>query len=663
MKSFALFSLLVLLGTANLFAQTAVFPPVSPQELQLAKPVVEDGADAEVIYWEVRLIDTYERRIGWRTTRDTYLKIKIFNERGRERFSRFDLPFGNTGDAKVTIKDIAARTTTADGNSVELKPSDVFERDIVRASGGKIKAKSFVVPAVGPGAIVEFRWREASDNTFNYSRIDLARDIPVQTVKYIVKPANAEIGMRLHSHNVTSGFVEGPSGFYSLTMRNVPAFDSEPRMPSEYDVKPWVLMYYDSDDEKADVASYWRDRGKLTFETHKALLKPSGDVKTVTTQAVGDATDPNEKLRRIFDYVRTRIKNADDDALGLTSDQRQAIKENRSAADTIKHGIGTWHDILVLFGAMANAAGFDARFANVSSRLDATFNKNVANDHFVRREIVAVNVGGSWQFFDPSDANRPFGMVVWSIEGQQALVSDASVPTWVKLPVSTAESSLIKRTGNFDIAEDGTIEGDVRLELTGHIGSYYRESNDEESVIERDKFLTALVKLQAGSTAEVTNIVIENQSNANLPYIYSFHLKVPSYAEKTGRRLFLVPAVFKRSSGPIFKSAKRKYDIAFDYAWSEEDAFTFQFPNGFSAETLDAPKIFREERTGTVNEVTITAAADGKSFSYGRKFKFGKPGELNFYQSAYNGIKNLFDTVNKADTHVVVIRGDAAKND
>ena len=45
------------------------------------------------------------------------------------------------------------------------------------------------MPAVEPGCIIEYRWREVRVNSdANYIRLQFQRDIPVQRVQYLIKP-------------------------------------------------------------------------------------------------------------------------------------------------------------------------------------------------------------------------------------------------------------------------------------------------------------------------------------------------------------------------------------------------------------------------------------------------------------------------------------------
>ena len=66
--------------------------PVNPAELALKTPVVDKAADAEAIFWEVRLSDEIDGGTPTTVLRH-YVRIKVFNERGRETQSKIDIQF------------------------------------------------------------------------------------------------------------------------------------------------------------------------------------------------------------------------------------------------------------------------------------------------------------------------------------------------------------------------------------------------------------------------------------------------------------------------------------------------------------------------------------------------------------------------------------------
>jgi hypothetical protein len=636
---------------------------VTASEREMKTAQVEAGADAEAIFWEVSVADSYVPRAGFKTVLNHYLRIKIFTERGRENNSKVDIPFGKLSDlgVNVSIMDIAARTIKPDGTIVELKPGDIFERDIVRAGGAKLKAKSFAVPGIETGAIVEYRWKEVrSDSLSFYVRLHLSREIPVQQVKYSIKPfisPDFRYGMRIHSFNVSSRVKPDENGFYSMTMTGVKAFQEEPRMPSEFAVRPWMLIYYtDYDNESVD--KYWKDRAKNTFEYHKSLLKPNDEIRKTALTVAGDATATEEKIRRIFDFCRRSIKNVDDDASGLTSEQRENFKANRTIADVLKKRAGDWHDINMLFGAMLMSIGLDARVANVALRSDANFNREFANDHFVRTENIAVKIGDEWKFYDPATSYVPFGMLFWSEEGQTALVSDPSETIWATMPKSGPDKSVQKRTAHLRLAEDGTLSGDVRIEYTGHLAEYYKEFNDDDAPAEREKTLVDAIRKDISSRAEVSEIAVENVLDPDKPFAYSFKINLPNYAERTGKRVFLRPNVFERDTNALFRTTERKYDISFEYAWSEEDDITIEIPAGFTVESVEAPRAVRDNLGLSSHETKISLSDDKRTLSYERRFSFGKSGELVFAAGNYPFIKQLFEAFQKAEAHIVSFRQD-----
>ena len=619
--------------------------PLDPAELALKTSTVEKDADAEALFWEVRLDDSQLEEFSLKN----YIRIKVFTERGKESQSRVDLPFlGST-----RIKDIAARVIKPDGSILELKKDDVFEKTIVNANGLKLKAKSFALPGIEPGAIVEYRWREViPGGSANNLRIQFQRDIPVGNVTYFLKPFQ---GMRYLPFNLgETKFVKDKDGFFKFTVTNLPAFREEPRTPPENQLRSWVFLYF-SDDTKLSPDNYWKNFGKAAFDGMKDSMKVDGEVKSAIGTIIGDASNAEEKLRRIYDFCRTKIKNVSDDAAGLTDDEKKKLKDNKSPGDTLKRGQGTGSDIDHLFAALAKAAGFEAYFALSGNRDDLFFSKNLSNEYFLRSSFVAVKVGEKWEFFSPAEMYTEFGMLGWPEEAQDALVLDPKEPFWVRTPMAGPERSLEKRTGKFRLLDDGTIEGDVRIEYTGHLGFEKKEYNDDDSPAQREETLRSIVKKRM-STAELSEIKIENVTDPLKPFTYSYHLRVPGYAQRTGKRLFLQPEVFEHGRGSLFPSANRKYDVYFNYPWSEQDHITIELPPGFTLDNPDAPAFIKPEMTQRICAQEIKMGTDGHVLIYDRSFFFGGGGSILFPVSTYASMKQLFDVVSQGNEHTITLK-------
>jgi len=622
--------------------------PIEPAELALKSPAVEKDADAEVLFWEVKVDDSPSDEL----VRSHYVRLKIFTERGKESQSRVDLPFLN----RTKIKDIAARTIKPDGTIVELKKEDVFERTIIKAGGLRLKAKSFAMPGIEPGVIIEYRWREVSGGSgAHYMRLHFQRDIPVHRATYYVKPERSTYGMRYMPFHVPDDvrFNKEKDGYYSVTMTNLPAFREEPRMPPEDQVRSWILIYY----TRAFNLSpewYWRAIGQSIHEVLKPYTKVDDNIRKAAAEIVADAATPEQKLERIFQYCRLKIKNVSDDAAGLSEDEMEKVKTNKSPSDTLKRGIGTSFDIDMLFASLASAAGFEARLAMTGNRGDIFFDKSFANRYFLRAMSIAVRVGDRWLFYNPSLTYMPLGMLRWQSEGQQALITDSADPQWARTPISAPQTSQEKRTAKLRLSEDGTLEGDVRIEYTGQMAMEHKEYNDDDEPAEREETLRNMVKARI-KTAEVSAVKIENVQDSVKPFVYEYHIRIPEYAQRTGKRLFIQPAFFQFGLGALFTASTRRYPIYFHYPWSEEDEVTIELPTGFTLDNADAPAPFHSEKISDY-KVAIGFSQDQRTLIYKRSFFFGGNGAIYFPAANYELLKGYFDKVYKADTHTITLK-------
>ncbi|HEX8502303.1 MAG TPA: DUF3857 domain-containing protein [Pyrinomonadaceae bacterium] len=623
--------------------------PLDPADVALSAPAVEKDADAEALFWDVYVDDSRPNELSLKH----YVRIKVFNERGRDSQGKIDLPY--VGDQQ--IKDVAARVIKSDGAVIELKKDDVFDRTVVRTSGVKVKVKSFALPGVEPGAVIEYRWREVHPyGSANRLRLHFQRDIPVRSVTYYLRPYR---GMQYRPFNMGGArFEKDRDGFSRMTMTNVPAFREEARMPPENSVRSWVFLFY-SEEDKPDPEKYWKNVGRLFYESAKDAMKANDEVKAAAAEVVAGAESDEEKLRRIYDYCRTKVKNVSDDASGLTADERARLKGNKSAADTLKRGSGTGGDVDLLFAALARAAGFDARLAFSGNNDDLFFDRGLAHLEFLGSSFIAVRVGDAWRFFSPAETYTPYGMLGWPEEGQDVLVTDPKEPVWAHAPVAGPDKSVERRVGKFRLAEDGTLEGDVRLEYTGHLAFEKKEYNDDDTPDEREKTLQEMFKSQMG--AELSNVRIENVTDPSKPFVYAFHVRVPGYAQRTGKRLFFQPAFFQKGQAARFQTAQRRHEVYFHFPWSEDDHVEIELPEGFVLDNAESPV---PASGGELSKYDPSAGLgnNGRTLVYKRKFYFGRAGDqvLRFPVTTYPALKSYFDLVSKGDAHTIALKQGAA---
>lgn len=288
------------------------------------------------------------------------------------------------------------------------------------------------------------------------------------------------------------------------------------------------------------------------------------------------------------------------------------------------------------------------------NRGDLFFDKSIPNSYFLAHSYIALRVGDNWKFYKPGYTYAPLGMLRWQDEGEQALITDPKEPVWLVTPMSEPEKSQVKRRAKFTLSEDGTLEGDVDVEYTGQLAIERKEDNDEDSASQREETLKDEVKGHM-STAELDKIRIENVTDPVKPFIYSYHVRVPGYAQRTGKRLFLQPAFFQRGVGPLFSASTRQYPVYFHYPWREDDEVTIELPQGFTLDNADAPSPFSGGAVGEY-KASIGVSKDGRLLVFKRNFFFGGAGNILFPVTAYPQLKNFFDVLNKQDNHTITLK-------
>ena len=384
------------------FAGDKDWRPIMPADLEAKSPVVEADADAEAIFWEVRIDDSSIDDLSMKH----YVRVKIFTERGRERYSKFDIPFTKG----LKIKDLAARVIKPDGTIIDVKKEDIFEREIVKVSGLKIKAKSFAVPNIEPGVIVEYRYTEKfSDAQATGRRLEFQRDIPVRHLAYYYKPFQGEPKFKTFNFE-DAKFVKDKGGYYLAARNNVPAFKQEPFMPPDDMVRPWMRL-------GSSRFSFLGMLGKL--EIASLIRKDQGDMKKAAAAITAGATSDEEKIRKIYEFCQAEIANTTFDP-SITDEMREKLPETKSLKDVLKKKSTSSGFIDMLFASLAIASGFDARVAYVGDRSKMFTAGKVFDQEFLHPGAIAIQVGGVWKYYNPGAKFVPLGSLIWYEEDSAA---------------------------------------------------------------------------------------------------------------------------------------------------------------------------------------------------------------------------------------------------
>ncbi|HEV2689815.1 MAG TPA: hypothetical protein VGV35_14735, partial [Bryobacteraceae bacterium] len=193
---------------------------------------------------------------------------------------------------------------------------------------------------------------------------------------------------------------------------------------------------------------------------------------------------------------------------------------------------------------------------------------------------------------------------------------------------------------------------------TGHVAQtqkdYYEEMTPAQQEEDWKKSLQSRL-----SSAEMSEFSIRDVTDPAKPVVVQHKVTVPGYATRTGRRILLQPAFFERNVGPRFTESARKWDIYFNYGWSEEDEVTITLPDGWELDQPGAPQSSKFDPVGSYI-IEVRRTTDGRSVIYKRHFDWGLKGNILIPVASYPQMKKIFDFVQEQDSYTISLKQAAA---
>src|SRR5689334_7510279 len=159
-------------------------PPVTPEELKMTSEPLAPGAPAIILY---RQVDRDDR--GNTAHENDFVRIKILTEEGR-KYADVEIPFvRSSGNNVVGIK---ARTIRPDGSMVNYD-GKVYDKAIVKAKGVRYMAKTFTLPEVQVGSVIEYSYTtDLSEYTLYDSHWILSDDLFTKNAVFSLKPYTSD---------------------------------------------------------------------------------------------------------------------------------------------------------------------------------------------------------------------------------------------------------------------------------------------------------------------------------------------------------------------------------------------------------------------------------------------------------------------------------------
>jgi hypothetical protein len=565
------------------------FRPISPEELKMTNEPAAPGAPAVILYRNVYRDDSSGQN-GDRAFEDDYVRIKILTEEGR-KYGDVEILYDKDLE---TIVGLHARTIKPDGSVADFD-GKVFTKTVVKGLGLKYMAKTFTLPAVQVGSILEYYYTiDLSEDVLVSSNWIMSHELFTKSGDFALKPyttSYADVRVRWTWQNMPEGAPQakqGGDGVVRLHVANVEAFPTEDFMPPENEMKARVDFSYTEDEPETDPVRYWSKLGKkINTQVENYVGRPKS-LQDALDGIVAESDPPEVKLQKIYTRVQ-QLRNTTYE-VEKTDQEKKRTKEKdlTNAREVWKRGYGDRDDITLLYLALVRAAGLDAQPIILADRANYFFNPNLMQGGRLDAFIVVVNVNGKKIFCDPGAAYTPFGLLPWSRTGLQGLQLDKKEPVWVTTLATTPEQARVERKANLTLSEAGDLEGKLTVTYFGLEAA--RARVDERNVDEtaRRKYLEDTIK---GFVPVACEVKLTNQpgwKSSDTPLVAEVDLKVPGWASGAGRHMLVPAALFGGNEKQLFVHAERIYPIYSSFPNMESDDLNIQLPAGWTVSSLPA---------------------------------------------------------------------------
>ena len=653
MARFVLLALFALSSRSFAFDE---WRPISPEELKMTSEPKAPGAPA-IILW--RQVDRDDH--GLTAHEKNYVRIKILTEEGR-KYADVEIPFDKSSGNSVVH--ISGRTIAPDG-SITNFDEKVFEKTIVKAKGVKFLAKTFTLPNVQVGSIIEYNYTvDLSEEKIFNSHWILSDELFTRAASFSLKPYTSNyipVSCRWSWHLLPAGAdqpKEAPDHVIRMQVHDVPAFRTEDYMPPENEMKSRVDFTYSDEAVDKDPAQFWKRRGKKLNDQLESFVGKRKAMEQAVAQIVSPSDSQEVKLQKIYARVQ-QLRNTSYEVRKTEQEQkREKEKEASNVEEVWKRGYADGGHLTWLFLALTRAAGFEAYGVWAADRRNYFFNPNLMDANNLDANVVLVKLNGKELYFDPGAAFTPYGMLEWGETGVQGLRLDKDGGSWVRTTLPDSSESRIERNAALNLSETGDLEGKLTITYAGLEAMRRRveERNQDES--ERRKYLEDEAKEYIPAASEIDLSNKPDWANSSTPLVAEYKVRIPGWVSGAGRRAMLPVGIFTASEKRVFEHAERVHPIYFEYPFEKLDDVTITLPVGWQVGSLPPAK--KQDGNGAVL-YELKAENDKSTIHLSRKLKIDV---LLLEPKYYAALRNFFQVVRSGDEEQVVLQpvGASASN-
>lgn len=617
--------------------------PVTDAEKSMKSNPIDPGAGAVVLFKRGKIDVIEQSSLFWTTRIQTYVRIKVFNDAGRDA--------GNISvdhEKRFRLSKIEGRTILPSGEIIPLDSSKVFQ-GIAYKEGNNfaILETSFTFPSVGPGAIIEYELEETVDGffpppwIFDTSGVGTMQSSLQVTIgprlgmsQFPLDNPQAKIGL------TQSSTVRGSQ--YNYNVRNLRPIQDEPFSPPLRDQATMVLFTPTELGFGGDVypiITKWDDVAEEIKRELGNMEKTEKDARNKARELADKISDPRKKAQVIYSYLQQNVTSSNLAGVGL----------GRPADDILTSKRGDPDEINALYILMLHEVKIDADMVLAATPNWWSLVRVFPNFSQFSRLVTRLNFKDGVGFADPADPAAPFGELPWFDRGVLGLAIKGSKIQDALTPTGTLEDNVSTAMSTIRVGKDWSLEGDEETDMKGAEAIDFRSMLVNEAPEKLERTLTDMFAY-GRSDAEVSKIVHPEFRDSSQPIVLKAHVKERATNELEQGGLLLNPWMGDAFERPLFTASVRHSAVRFNYPEKRISTSTWQLAPEIKVEQLPKDVKIENDLGGFSHSCTQSGTTVTCTRAYSLK------NTLLRTNIEYLNAKKFFEEIAKQDQEVMVLR-------
>ena len=610
-------------------------------EEELAMNQIAEDPEADAVY----LFDNGEMTIQKDFTLEfkRHYRIKILTEQGKDYANQYVAYY-----AEDRIKNLEALSFSPDGKKHELDDDEVFDQEYK----GRVnwKKKTFAIPGVEIGSVIECKYRILSDRLyllpvwrFQNGAFTRNSNISVALLPgFNYTSFTTNMGSSVPQPRLEESLIPGKNfekqAKYIWEMHDIPALKSEPYVKAYDDYSSAIyfqLTTYDNGYRKYNYTKTWKILGEDIIEAYDAYLKKTDRYLDFTRALCAESQGLIDKVKSIYHFIQREIETSNKN-IRFFSD----IEEPQKVLDEKKSGASEKN---LLLCALLNQINIQAAPVLICTRDEGSFNANWISVYNFNHLIVEAKIENKTYYLDTMDKYNPFGALPEKClvtSGFRLMKNNSDV---ISIPAPKIKNEREIKT-KVQIMENGDLGCTSTFSFSGIPAGNKREGINRKGAV---NFIKNEIESQY-KTAIIDTFEISALEEIDEPLTYIIRYHIPGYLQETGTyRIMDVPLQNKIEKNP-FVDEKRKLPIDFDYILRAKETIEIELPQGTSV--VELPKSMRV----SLPKISYTTSCSqiGNSIKYTRNHNILR---LQCAVSEYEGIKRFYRKIVEADQSAILL--------